>query len=399
MRSPRRLLALLLTGLCAAGAAVAQPALIAAGDSLTFGTGDPEGKGYTRRLEVLLRRELGEEREVINEGRPSDDTFLLLGRFDSVLSHDSDTLLLMVGTNDVTRIFDGEIAPEATAFNIEEMARRANQKGVETVHATIIPRPRYAFRDSRNFLTRRVVWDIREIATAKNRRLVDAYQAFDPMQVLDPTPTFYTSQFDPDTGERDFVGHLNPTGYDRLAGYFADVLLGVDSVPPVIGSFVPGPVGAAEPEVPTNQEFRIPLYEPVGSDGFDTANTTILINGIPVGEPAGKPKRGKLELEHTGLKDLGCIVELAVHAQDRADPPNVLDLVIERYSIRGREINAGDVDFDCVVDLDDVAQFEKSFGSRKGEPNFSDLVDFVNDDRIDGLDFAVLARNFGKSTL
>lgn len=401
MRMDARIAALAaaLLGLVAATAVASQRSFVAAGDSLTAGVGDPEGKGYPRRLEILLRRELGDDVVVTNLGLLSDDTAGLLSRIDTLWDDDDDVVLLMVGTNDVTQMADGEMAPEATAFNITELGRRIQKAGLEPVHATVVPRPRYAFRDQRNFFTRRLAWDVRELAAARKRRLVDAYQVFDPAQMFNPTPLYYTPQFDAETGERDFVGHLNPTGYDKLAQAFADVLLGTDTVPPVIGSFTPGLVGATDLEVPPDQEFRIPLFEFTGSTGFDVANTRLTINGVAVGRIEGRAKSGRIELVHDGLDGLGCLAELGVRAQDRADPPNVIDYSLEIYTVEGREINAGDVDFNCVVEQADIDEFAKSFGRVKGEKGFSDLVDFVNDDRIDGHDFAVLAKNFGKSSL
>ncbi len=392
-------LALLAAALGAAAPASGQTAYVAAGDSLTFGVGDPEGKGYPRRLEVLLRRELGEDVVVVNQGVRSDDSAGLLSRVDTLWQDGDEVVLLMIGTNDVSQMADGELAPEATLFNIGELGRRIHKAGLEPVHVTIVPRPRYAFRDSRNFVTRRVVWDVRELAAAKKRRLVDAYQAFDPAQMFDPAALYYTPQFDPVTGERDFVGHLNPAGYDKLAQAFADVLLGVDTVPPVIGDFSPGLVGAVDLEVPVEQEFRVPLFEFEGATGFDTANTRLLINDVPVGRVEGRANSGRIELVHEGLEGLGCLAELGVRAQDRAEPPNTVEYTLAIYTIEGREINAGDVDFNCVVEEADIDEFARSFGRVKGEQGFSDLVDFVDDDRIDGLDFAVLAKNFGKSSL
>ena len=381
------------------GVAVAAETLIAAGDSLTAGVGDPEGKGYPRRLEVRLRKALeDDEIEVINEGRLSDTSLSLLARFDSVLAHDARAVILMIGTNDVSLMADGELAPEATAFNIEAMARQAERAGFEVVQATIVPRPRFAFRDSRNFLTRRVVWDVREAATSKKRKLADPYQALDPAQ-MPQAAAYYAPQFDPETGDRDFVGHLNPDGYDVLAEAISNVLLGIDSTPPVIGSFLPGLVGAVEGRVPEDQLFSVPLYEPEDAAGFDVDNTFLTINGFRVGAIVGKPKKGRAVVEHRGLEGLGCLADLAVTAQDKAEPPNVLVLPLGLYEIEGRTINAGDVDYNCLIDDADITRFAASFGSEKGQPGFSDLIDFVNDDRIDGLDFAVLARNFGKSSL
>ena len=86
--------------------------------------------------------------EVENYGWPGETTPEGLARIDDVLDNGGDVLLLMEGTNDI----NNEISRETTIFNLAAIADRAEERDVEVVHATIIPRLPSANRDKTNVL-------------------------------------------------------------------------------------------------------------------------------------------------------------------------------------------------------------------------------------------------------
>lgn len=97
-----------------------------------------------------------------------------MSRLEEVLEDGGDVLLLMEGTNDISR----GISPETTLFNLNEMARSAADRGLSTVHATLIPRYPQAVVDPNNVLNRSMARGIRELAADTGHRLVDPFEVF-----------------------------------------------------------------------------------------------------------------------------------------------------------------------------------------------------------------------------
>lgn len=364
--------------------------VLAFGDSLTAGVGDPGGRGYPPRLErKLIRR--GVKSQVLKFGVAAEPTVVALTRADEVLKQDGDVFLLLEGTNDVNLIESGELSVESTITNIEELMNKARQRDIEPVLATTVPRSPRAFRDRSNIVTRFLINEVRELAFQRNVRLADAFQLFDP----DIHPDFYTKYYDQEPS--DTVGHPDEEGYDKMAEAFADVLLEVDTTSPVIGNFDPGPLPN---EVPGSIRIRVPVYEPKGSSGLALAETKLLINGREVTDGvADSGTQRKTELVHRGAKALGCRAVLQITAEDTADPPNRTERIIALYNIEGRRVLDGDVDFDCRINGADLVSFALRFGLGQRDENYNILFDFNRDGRIDGEDFAVLASNFGRSTI
>jgi len=371
---------------------IAQPSpalirYIAFGDSITFGIGDPKGTGYTNRLKRMLEKGQSEDIQIIKSAVPGEETSEALTRIDSSLAGGADALLLMEGTNDITRIDEGILSMETVIANLDALALAAKRRDIEAIHATVIPRPPTALRDRDNELTKSLSREIRGLAHKRLRRLVDVYEHWDPDVVEDVFELYYFAGADP-------VGHPNEEGHKRIARTFADTLLEIDNTPPVVGSFFPGP---APSEVPPDTEFRVPVHESIGASGINQKRSTLLINGRPVGESEGN--RRHLDLVFQDKKTVGCKVVLAVRSEDRADPPNVMERLLGVYDLTGRKVLAGDVDFDCRVDGFDLVTFAWGFGSEAGDERYQRRFDFNKDDVIDGVDFAMLADNFSRSSL
>ena len=380
--SARIAIALLL--LAAASPLTAQTQYLAFGDSITEGVGDDATrteKGYPPRLETLLVNS-GRTDTVENRGLGGEKTPDGLERIVLELASlpDADVLLLMEGTNDISR----NIGLETTVFNLDSMADLAEDRGMRAVHATVIPRIPNARVDDDNLLNQQMNGLIRNLAFLRGRDLADPFEVFG--RQTNSFDRFYSD--DP----LDRVGHPNGPGYDLLARIFFDLLTGVDNVSPVTGPI--SPVDGAR-AVPADSVIDVDVLD--FGRGIDLTNTSLLVNGVVV--PAtvtGNTER--IEMRYQPPQPLSGAVTVGLRSRDLATPPNTVDRQIARFVIAGTALLDGDVNEDGRVDGTDLVAFALRFGAVRGERNYKDDADFNNDGRIDGQDLAVLAANFGKSS-
>jgi lysophospholipase L1-like esterase len=377
----KRLAALAALLLAARGALAQTPRALAFGDSITLGTGDDPTRveqGYPPRLEALLAQ-AGVTAEVENHGVGGERTPEGLERIDSVLAGGGNVLLLMEGSNDISR----EISIETTRFNLREMGRKAEAQGIAVVHATVIPRIPQARIDPNNITTQRLNENIRDLAAARGRELTDPFEALWVLPNRFSTHYWYS----PD----DFVGHPNATGYDLMARVFFEVLRDIDHMPPVTGIVDPFD---GERSVPGFRRLDIDLFD-FGS-GIDPAGTALLINGTPV--TATVTGEGlESHISYSPPAPWSGIVTVGLRARDRATPPNAVDRQIIKFYTAGTVFLGGDVDRNGRVDGNDLVVLARSFGARLGNVRYTALADFNTDGSIDGVDLAVLASNFGNS--
>lgn len=226
---PRRPLPVLLLVICTAvsqaGAAAAQElVLLAFGDSITDGAGDTSnlGGGYTRRLERSINDQ-GYFCAVENYGVGGEKTVQGLSRIDDVLAGGGDYLLLMEGTNDISR----HVSVETITFNLDEMAARAEALGIIAVHATVIPRFPAATVDADNSTNSALAGSIRALAQDSQRAVVDNYAEFWRL------PNLFENYYYDFPGDTDPVGHPNTNGYIEMAGFFLDTLLPLLAAPSI----------------------------------------------------------------------------------------------------------------------------------------------------------------------
>ncbi|HUO86436.1 MAG TPA: GDSL-type esterase/lipase family protein [Thermoanaerobaculia bacterium] len=380
----RSLRHLLVAVAVAATSAVATPAAaqvvyLAYGDSITAGSFDDPTRaepGYPPRLEDLLA-DRGVPAIVENHGWPGETTDEALARLDSVLAGGGDVLLLMEGTNDVGL----RVSNETIAFNLAAMADRAERRGFEVVHATVIPRRNSANYDPRNVVTGDLNGMVRELAWAEGRNLADPFEVF-LFHSDDPFTTLYV-------GNGDHL-HPNDAGYDVIAETFADVLTGVDSVRPVTGHVSPLD---DEQGVAAETEVQIDLYD-FGS-GLDVTATRLLINEQPVPATITGDER-RQTIRYRPSEPFVGVVFVGLEAADRTAPPHRRDGTLLQFVIQGTRFLPGDINRDGRVDGSDLLSMGLAFGSSRGEGRFLNIADLDGNGQIDGNDLAILASNFGK---
>ncbi len=311
------LLLLCLAACLVVGSAAAQDRYIAFGDSVTEAKGFDDtcesDCGYPRRLRNRLAAD-GMPAQVVNFGLGGERTPEGLTRLAEVLAETNagvgDALLLMEGTNDVSR--PDLVDPETTIFNLSEMGRQAELLGVEVIHATLIPRYPEALVDSENVATALLGRDIRDMAFSEDRHLVD------PFIVFSAQPDLYTTYYsDPDFF--DPVGHPNADGFGLLAQTFFDALTDRDTVTPALGFAEPadGAVG-----ISSLARIRIRVYD-FGA-GINPATATMTVNGSPVVVDVSNGGEDWLDIVHQPLTPLPTNVNVVIRVSDLASPVNSL---------------------------------------------------------------------------
>ena len=365
-----------------AGAQTLPRKYLAFGDSITEGRGDDPTRaalGYPPRLQVLLQT-AGVSALVVNRGLGGERTPDALSRIDSVVAEGvpGDYLLLMEGTNDISRA----ISPETTIFNLDEMARRAEVKGLLALHATVIPRKPDAKVDADNLLNDALNGRIRNLAGVRQRREADPYEVF---RTTPNTFSLYVLVAD------DPVGHPNSAGYDLMARIFFNALQGIDNVSPVTG--IVSPANGAK-NVAANTRIDVDVWD--FGTGIDLANTFLLVNGAVTSVvPTGNPVRARLS--YVPPVPLSGIVTVGLRSRDLATTPNTIDREIIRFTVAGFGVLQGDLNTDNRVDGADLVIFALHFGAVRGDADYNATADINADGKIDGLDLAILASNFGKS--
>lgn len=374
--------ALLAAGLLAALPAAAQTQRwIAFGDSITQGVGDDQSRpepGYPARLEAILAGR-GVNADVVNAGLGGETTGDALSRVGSVLNQGGTRFLLMEGTNDINE----KVSVETITFNLDQLADRAEARGMQVHLATLVPRLPTANTDGSNVITAELAGAIRELAANTNRQLIDPFEVF-----FHQTPNFAQTHY---VGGIDRL-HPNATGYTLLAQVFADALTNIDRVPPVIGDFSPAN-GAVD--VSATAQIRLDLYD--FGTGIDSANTRLLVNGQEVTATL-TPEGRRLGLLYQPATPLRGLVSVTYRSRDLANPANTVERLLTEFTILGAVFLDGDVNRDGRVDGTDLITLAIRFGARRGDTRYLTNADVNRDGTIDGLDLAQLATNFGRTS-
>lgn len=359
----------------AAGATAQAPTRCKAfGDSITAGVGDDPGReapGYPPRLEELVPGLVVDNRGVGAERTPEG-----LARIDGVLAEPGDCLLLMEGTNDISR----GISPETTLFNLDRMASRAADAGRTPYHATLIPRLLNARFDPNNVRNQDLAQAIRRLAAQHGRGLVDPFEVFSTRARL--FREYYYA------GEEDPVGHPNGPGYDLLARVFADALLATDTVPPVPTRLSPAH-GASE--VPAEVTVEVEMRD-FGSDIVD-GSASLVVGGVPAPAPVVDEEGRRLRWSYKPPVPLRGVVTMTLRAWDLNG--NVYNRLLGRFTVYGAVVPPGDVDGDGRVAGSDLVRLGLAFGAGARSRRYDADADVDGSGEVDGEDLAILAANFG----
>lgn len=367
----------------AAGGAHAQGATVylAFGDSITEGDGVPAGTpGYPARLQRILTNQGAGDVRVENHGLGAEKTTGGLTRLDGVLAGGGDVLLLMEGTNDISE----GISRETTVQNLDRMAQKAAARGLSTIHATVIPRIPSARADPDNQRTARLNYDTRELALDRDRRLAD------PFAVFLSRPNRFRNLYS-DLIPNDQVGHPNADGYELLARIFADVILELDTVPPVPLQVLP--VDGAT-EIPRDRTIVVELTD--FGTGVDAASAELRLNGQLV-DARAQVTGERLRLRYSPSPALRGTYEVSYRAADFATPANSVTRTVSRFRTVGTGPVRGDLNDDGQVDGHDLVILGFRFGARRGrDDRYVAAYDLTHDGALDGEDLAILAANFGR---
>jgi len=273
---------LLLSVVFAVTHAEAQFRYLCFGDSITLGNYDDDydpDLGYPGRLEFGSRLNCPAANcEVINKGKSGEKTPGGLTRIDNVLNNfPSHVLLLMEGTNDIFVEYDKDYPPwsfETMVFNLEEMARKAEDRGTDAVHASII-----WFHPGGTHGTSKdgEVEDLRDAmagaASANGRYFVDIWKVLCPtgLDVHGHTQAQCFNQHYADAPPDD-RGHPVGSGYDMMADEFFNVITSVP-VPGAPSTVSPkDTINTATPTFRWNREspvratwYRLQVEDSVGT--------------------------------------------------------------------------------------------------------------------------------------
>ncbi len=236
--------ALLLLGALPQPAGAEELRIVAFGDSITIGHGDgdilcPDNAsvtgGYPPRLRPLLQAR-GIDAALVNRGECGERTDAGLTRIDSVLNDGGDVIIIMEGTNDVS----GRVGFETTVANLEMMAQKAEDAGVEPVLASIVPRGPEANTDTNNGKTYTIMDRLR-VASLEN-----GWAFADPFSALFGVPDFFELYYFDQL-------HPNPAGYGVIAGSMVDATVEALTNEDLCDSLPSGPCTPSETTLCLNQ--------------------------------------------------------------------------------------------------------------------------------------------------
>lgn len=352
--------------------------VLAFGDSMTFGRGDPEGRGYPPRLQAHLRQNGHPDANVIKSGEGGETSAQGLNRLPGSIPGDTEIAVLMEGTND---LFLG-ISVETTTSNMLKMAQIVKNNGAEPVLVTIPP---FWFRASVNRDNARTILYVnrlREEAVRANIGVVDVFDAYwtNPDRNFD----LYDTRF------RDDIGHPNVPGYELIAQLIGDQLAEIDHQPPAVGLTTPsdGATGVGR-----GANLNVKLWD--FGTGVDAAASSILIDGEEV-RTFRSESGTRVAVAHNPDGPWSGVVKVDVVTQDLAEAPNQVERFAMQFVIAGTTFFRGDLDDNGRVDGRDLAQMAFSFGTSSGDTDFRTRADLDNNGQVNGEDLAILANNFGK---
>jgi len=130
-----------------AGPAAAKPLkLVALGDSLTAGYGQPAGQAFPDVLARALKAK-GWDVEVVNAGVSGDTAADGLARFDWSVPEDANAIIVELGANDMLRGAD----PAATEVTLSHILAKARDAHLATLFAGMVAAPNYGADYKRRF--------------------------------------------------------------------------------------------------------------------------------------------------------------------------------------------------------------------------------------------------------
>lgn len=224
---------------------------MAFGDSITKGRDDFDEQGlggYPGRLPDLLGC-VPPVCNVVNKGKDGEKTSQGVTRIEVEL--DSlywEVVLLMEGTNDVHL----GISNNTIETNLALMDTKARNRGVDTLHASII----HLDPDSQSGGNANKVAQVQNLRTRIINLAADRNRYFaDPWTPLCPNQSCFNQHYNnPGPGDPNTVGHPDASGFAIMANWFADSIT-QNPVPGLVTPVAPsGTVTITNPSFVWNQE-------------------------------------------------------------------------------------------------------------------------------------------------
>ena len=193
------------------------------GASSSCNVGNADTCGYLPRLEAAAYFDCNASKcEFVNRGKAGEKTAQGVTRIEEVLKEkDWDLLILMEGTNDIRLV-----SAQTINFNLRQMANKARNRNVGTVHASTIwfhPSIPRELTPALNRVSDNLRFLIKNQAASSKRCFVDIRNVLCPAGAKQDN-CFKKNYWKPPAGEEDLVGHPNAKGYDIIAEEFFRVL-------------------------------------------------------------------------------------------------------------------------------------------------------------------------------
>jgi len=378
----RRLLVCLLAA--AIPAAASAGTFLCLGDSLTEGENGGSGDGYLGPLASFLTG-VGDPATMINSGVGGDTTDRLRDRLATALSAypGADTVLLMIGTNDVTGwvVQPNQNDRATTRNNLAAIVDDIRNTGRRIVLATVPPRVGSA-ADPDNSLTRELNSDIRSIASQSGVTLAEVFDQLLPFA----NPIVYDDDL-----------HLEFGNYSLISEAFGAAITAMP-----IGSIdLTGPLPIDADPSPDERDAELDTALDIvvrDSNVVDVATAVLMVDGEVVVPDVSNPRLDEASFHYAFPEPLrfGQNVKVELRVADMNVTPGPNQTVFAyRFGTSDGNGTAGDVDGSGRIDGRDIAIVAGAFGSRIGDSLYRFNADIDANGRVNGVDLAIVSAGFG----
>lgn len=194
--------------------------VVALGDSITYGTGDPDKKGYTERFKEALQQEKGTSVQLSNFGIPRYTTDDILEQLKNTDTNSeikkADMIILYVGTNDFRRsakhqfenidVMSLNRGQDKFSDNLHQILKKIrNQNQEAAIFVLGLYQPYVEYKNNAQLLGLIHAW---------NNEIYEVIKGYEQVKFV-PTLDLFTHK--PKTQYFSDSIHPNPAGYELIA--------------------------------------------------------------------------------------------------------------------------------------------------------------------------------------